>query len=205
MQGLHPLVALVVTQLCWGKGSRLLLPWPGGCHGGELGCALQSPHRTAHPIPPGTCEDVGQEPGDEVFLLLGQGLRPVPPDQGARGPGGIPRSAWCLCCGPAQAGGGCDGEDEANANLHLHGCGETEQGGGAEGLRPWDTRSACGKGWPMQGTHPQDMASSHIPSVHPSGSLIPLHPSCLVPKSSPSCSPGWSLGSLEWTEVGREP
>lgn len=45
VQGRHPLVpvhvALAVSQLCHGKGSRLELPRAGGWHGmGGLGCAL---------------------------------------------------------------------------------------------------------------------------------------------------------------------
>lgn len=93
------------------------------------------PPVAAHPAPPGTCED-GQELGDEVLLLLGQGVGPVPPDQAGGELAGVPGSAWCLCRGPAQAGGRHDGEDEADAHLHLHGCGETERGKGAEGLQP---------------------------------------------------------------------
>lgn len=70
---------------------------------------------------------MGQELGQDLLLLLGQVLGPVPPDQARGVLVGLPHGPWCLCCRPAQAGGHCQGEDEAEAQRHLHGCGETEQ------------------------------------------------------------------------------
>lgn len=188
VQILHPLVALVVTQLCQGKGMGLLLPWAGGWHGAAGLCLTEPPPRAAPPAPPGTCEDVGQEPGDEVLLILGQGLWPCPPDQAAWGPGGIPPSAWGLCCGPAQAGGGCDGEDEADANLHLHGCGETEREREAEGQWPWD-RGHMLSLW-RGVTHAGSSSPGHGQFTNP------LCPSQRVPQPPPSLLAGPQVFSI---------
>jgi len=129
-----------------GRGQRVRAAGGWGLEGVGL-CPL-GPPRAAHPVPPGTCEDVGQEPGDEVLLLVGQGLGPVLPDRAGGEPAGVPRSGRCLRRGPAQAGSHHHGKDEADAHHHLHGCGETERGQGAEGLRPRPGGgcSACGEG-----------------------------------------------------------
>lgn len=55
VQRLHPLVpvhvALAVTQLCRGEGSRLELPQAGAGGGGGRAVLYGAPPRAAHPVP----------------------------------------------------------------------------------------------------------------------------------------------------------
>lgn len=173
MQSLHPLIlvhkVLVLVQLCQGKGSSE--SWHRGQAVPPEGCP---------PSAPSTCEDVGQELGQDVLLLLGQVLGPVPPDQARGVLVGVPHGPWCLCCRPAQAGARCQGQDEAEAQQHLHGCGETEQGWGKGGAAAWD----------MELGHAQPVvrvAWALRPRLRPVHSL--LCPSLWVPKSPPSLPP----------------
>uniref|UniRef100_A0A8C9MYL6 Huntingtin-associated protein 1 n=1 Tax=Serinus canaria TaxID=9135 RepID=A0A8C9MYL6_SERCA len=88
------------TPLCQGKAAvRAGNCWNFAPHRGQ---AVPTP-----PELPSTCEDVRQELGQEVLLLLGQVLGPVPAGQALGGLLGVPHGSW----GPAQAGGHCEGED----------------------------------------------------------------------------------------------
>lgn len=133
-----------------------------------------------------------------MLLLLGQGVGPVPPDQAGGEVRGVPCGIQRLCHGPAQAGGHRDGEDEADAHLHLHGCREAEWGRGAEGLQPpnWGCELSLWQGAThggVQGARPQDTAGPQVPSVPPSRSPLSLLSGPQVFSALSRC---WSPGPL---------
>lgn len=101
-----------------------------------------------------------------MLLLLGQGLGPVPPDQAGGEPPGVPHGTRCLRGRPAQAGSGHDGEDEADAHLSLHSCGEKgkgSRGAAAPKVRPaarWGAGGAVGCSSPAHGWSPAPLQPS---------------------------------------------
>lgn len=163
VQGLYRPVplheAFAVAQLCGGEG-RGSEP-PGAGAGGERAGSC------------GTCEDVGQEAGDEaLLLLLGRGLGPIPPGRAGGGAVGASRD---LRCRPAQAGGHRRAEDEAEEHLRLHGCG----GKGRERLQQ-QTGARDG----------QRRARPQRPSAPPGRSARPSSPHAAAPglRAAP-CAP----------------